>query len=176
MRIAVRISGIAAGITTCQITCHFEAPIEYAACTCSCDTERTPACALIAIDARRHDLGLRDHDAPRPALDHDLAALDPEAEELLPLAAHPRLGEQALLDELVDMVEELAVQLRLADESLAFRRAVRAVQLLVDPGEVVLEDVAHELCRREGFRRVAPELLENRHVERVHGREQEGVE
>ena len=31
IRIAVRISGMAAGMTTWRITCHFDAPIEYAA-------------------------------------------------------------------------------------------------------------------------------------------------
>ena len=52
IRIDVRISGIAAGMTTCRITCHRDAPIDSAAWTCSCDTERTPACALIAIGAK----------------------------------------------------------------------------------------------------------------------------
>ena len=53
MRMPVKISGIAAGITTCQITCHFDAPIEYAALICSIITPLTPARAAIASGAKQ---------------------------------------------------------------------------------------------------------------------------
>ena len=50
MRIPVRMSASAAGTTTCRITCHFDAPIEYAALICSIATLLTPERAAIAME------------------------------------------------------------------------------------------------------------------------------
>ena len=51
-RIPVSISGRAPFITTCHTTCRGLAPIEYAACICSIETDRTPARAFKARGAK----------------------------------------------------------------------------------------------------------------------------